>query len=130
MKPPDKEEILKIKFRRAKKSLQEAKLLYENSFYNASVSRLYYACFYAATTLLYNINVFTKTHSGVKQKLGQHYIKTGLISEKLGEFYTDILSSRLLADYDEMEETNRPILNEYLLLAAEFIDKAQKLINL
>jgi uncharacterized protein (UPF0332 family) len=130
MKTPEKEDILKIKLRRARKSLLEAKALYENDFHNAALSRLYYACFYSATALLYKKEIFTKTHAGVKQMPGLYYISTGIISQELGEFYSDILNSRQEADYDDLEETEAELVKEYSILADRFVATVQNLLEL
>jgi uncharacterized protein (UPF0332 family) len=94
MSTPSKADIIKIKLGRAKKTLREAEAMLNNNFPNASVNRLYYACFYAATALLFEKDIFTKSHSGVKQMLGQHFIIPGILPKELGEFYGNLFRSR------------------------------------
>ena len=48
----EKEKVIFYKLERAKSTLTEAELLINNNFYNATVNRIYYACFYAVTALL------------------------------------------------------------------------------
>jgi uncharacterized protein (UPF0332 family) len=130
MKTPDKEDIIKIRLRRARKSLLEAKAMYENGFNNAALNRLYYACFYSATALLFKKDILTKTHAGVKQMLGLHYINPGILSEEMGEFYSNILYSRQNADYDDIEESETELVKEYTMLAKQFIDTVQNILEL
>ena len=43
--------LIKYRMERAYDSMNEAKLLADESFYNAAINRLYYACYYAAVAL-------------------------------------------------------------------------------
>ena len=130
MKTPVKEDIIRIRIRRARKSLLEAQAMIENDFTNAALNRLYYACFYSPTALLFKKDILTKTHSGVKQMLGLHYISTGVLSQEMGDFYSDILYSRQLADYDDLEETETNLVKEYSVLAKRFVDTVQNILEL
>ena len=132
MKTPDKEDILKIRLRRAKKSLLEAKAMIENGFNNAALNRLYYACFYGATALLLRKDILTKTHAGVKQMLGLHYISTGVLSQEMGEFYSELLQRRQNADYDDLAETEieTELVKEYSILANQFVETMQDILEL
>ncbi len=42
------------------------------TFYNAAINRMYYACYYATVALLLKNNIQTQTHNGVKTMLGLH----------------------------------------------------------
>ena len=130
MSTPSKEDILKIKIRRSRKSLLEAQKLMEYNFTNAAISRLYYACFYAATALLFKKDIFVKTHSGVKQMLGLHYVIPGLLSNEMGKFYSDIFASRMGSDYDDFADDDPEIVKEYSILANEFVSSAQNILEL
>lgn len=106
MSTPSKQDIIRLKIGRANTTLKEANLLLENNFAAASLNRLYYACFYEASALLASKDVFVKTHSGVKQMLGLHFVSTGLIIVELGKFYSNLFRNRLGVDYDEVEITD------------------------
>lgn len=45
-------DLLNYRMQRAHETMQEALLMSRESFYNAAVNRLYYACYYAAVALL------------------------------------------------------------------------------
>ena len=45
-------DLVKYRMERANETLQEARLLAKEGYYNATFNRLYYACFYAALALL------------------------------------------------------------------------------
>lgn len=65
-----RDSLTAYRIERAYGSLEEAKLMTQGGFYNASINRLYYACYYMAVALLFKNNISAQTHSGVKQCLG------------------------------------------------------------
>ena len=67
MTPSEKSQLIEYKLERAKGTLTEAVLLFNNKFYNAAVSRVYYACFYTVSALLAMENINVRNHSGVIQ---------------------------------------------------------------
>ena len=52
-----RDSLIAYRIERAYGSLQEAKLMAEGGFYNASINRLYYACYYMAVALLLKNNI-------------------------------------------------------------------------
>lgn len=89
---------------KAKRSLEEAKLLAEKGYWNASANRLYYSSFYIVLALLAKQNIKTSTHSGVKTEFFRLYIKTGLFSKKYSHLYSDLLNKRQEGDYNDFYE--------------------------
>ena len=104
MKNGDKSELIDYRIRRAEETLNEVKVLIENQLWNIAVNRIYYSCFYAVTALLLKNNIKTKTHSGVRQMFGLHFVKNNVIPIELGKFYSDIFEMRHSGDYDDFIE--------------------------
>jgi uncharacterized protein (UPF0332 family) len=129
MSTPSKEDIIRLKITKAERTLSEAEKMIEFDFANAAMNRLYYACFYASTALLFSKDIFTKTHSGVKQMPGLHFISQGLLSFKLGQFYGDIFRSRQGSDYDDLTEADIVTVKEFAVVAKEFVNAARKILN-
>ena len=101
MTSQDKIELVNYRINRAKETLSEVEFQIENQKWNTAVNRLYYACYYAVTALLIWNDISTKTHNGVRQMFGLHFIKPGIINEEQGDFYTDIFEMRHSGDYDD-----------------------------
>ena len=59
-------DLVKYRLDRAKGTLQEARLMEKEGYYNAAFNRLYDACFYATLALLVKYGITTSSHSGVK----------------------------------------------------------------
>ena len=72
-----------------------------------AINRLYYACYYAVIALLIDSDIRTQTHNGVRQMLGFHFIKPGIIDKELGKFYTDIFDKRQTRDYDDFVDFSK-----------------------
>ncbi len=84
----------------ANEALQEANLLNQHGHYRASVSRAYYASFYAVQAALESIDVTAKTHQGALTMFSKHFIKTGILPKNFGKFLQDNLEQRLIGDYE------------------------------
>lgn len=130
MSTPSKRDIIRIKITHAKTTLKESQLLLENNFTSAALNRLYYACFYAASALLISKDIFVKSHSGVKQMLGLHFINTGLISTDMGRFFSDLFRNRLGVDYDDLVITDNEMVKKFSEHAHEFVLIAQNILEL
>ncbi len=130
MNTPSKEDIIRLKIAKAIRTLSEAEKMIEFNFSTAALNRLYYACFYAASALLYSKNIFTKTHSGIKQMLGMHFINTGLLSSSPGHFYSNIFRSRQGYDYDDLEDADMGMVRELAATAKEFVDESRKILSI
>lgn len=68
-------ELVKYRISRAYETLKEAEAMIENQFWNASINRTYYACFYAVSALLLKKGIDTSTHKGVRQMFGLHFVQ-------------------------------------------------------
>jgi uncharacterized protein (UPF0332 family) len=128
MSTPSKEDIIRVKIAKAIRTLSEAEKMMEFNYANAALNRLYYACFYAATALLFSKDIFTKTHSGVKQMLGLHFISTGQLSIALGQFYGNIFRSRQGYDYDDFADADMEMVKELAITAREFVEASKKIL--
>jgi uncharacterized protein (UPF0332 family) len=96
-----KNALIIYRLNRSKETLPEADMLIKNGYFNAAVSRLYYACYYAVTALLLKNDIFAQTHQGVKQMFSLHFIVTGKICNKYSQFYAQIFNDRMSGDYDD-----------------------------
>lgn len=130
MSIPSKQDIIRLKTGRARRALAEASNLIEHNFYHAAVSRLYYACFYATSALLCQKDIFVKSHSGVRQMLGMHYISTSQMSLASGQFYSELFNFRQHADYDDFADPDPELVKEFLTKATEFVSEAQHILEL
>ena len=104
MNDPNKQDYINYRIKNAKDAFASAKLLADNSHWNAAINRLYYSCFYIVSALLYKNNIIAKKHSGLKHQFTQHFIKTGLIDKNIAKVYLRLSDWRQKGDYDDFED--------------------------
>jgi uncharacterized protein (UPF0332 family) len=85
---------------KAHSSLTAAKKLLEESLFAESISRSYYAMFYAAKALLLLNGIDVSKHSAVAAAFGREYAKTGKIDPRHHRMLLDGFEWRQKSDYD------------------------------
>jgi uncharacterized protein (UPF0332 family) len=125
-----KRELVTVALARAKETLSEVvDVLIQNELWNTAVNRLYYACFHAVTALLASNDIYPKSHSGTNQLLGLHFIKTGIISKKTGEHYTDVFFMRQSADYEYEVEYEKVDVLKLIQPTADLIAQIEEILS-
>jgi uncharacterized protein (UPF0332 family) len=94
-------DLIKYRADRSVETLKEAKAMIDNGFWNASVNRIYYSCFYAVSALLLLKSVETGSHKGIRQMFGLHFVQKGIVSKDDGRFFSDLYDRRQTGDYDD-----------------------------
>lgn len=122
-------EIIGHRMRSARMCYEEALYLMEGQYYNASMTRFYYACFHASSALLIANGIEVKTHNGIRQMLGQEFVQTGKVPLHLGRFYTNLFNKRQDGDYDDFVFFDAADLEEVQPQVAEFIGCIEELIR-
>lgn len=102
MTPEQRFDIVFYRMTSAKRLLKKIEDHIRQGYYNTAVNRMYYACFYAVSALLLQNGIEgVKSHEGVRQMFGKHFIQTGVFPKDWGRFYTIIFASRSDADYED-----------------------------
>ena len=83
---------------------------------------MYYACYYAACSLLIANGIMTKSHDGVRQMLSLHFIKTGKLPSEIGRYYGRLFANRLTGDYDDFFDHTMESANGFLPLAELIVE--------
>lgn len=97
-------DIVLYRINSAKSLLVEIEDHIERGYYNTAINRMYYACFYAVSALLLHAEIDgVKSHEGVRQMFGKHFILTGKLPKEWGRFYTVVFNSRSAADYEDFK---------------------------
>lgn len=78
---------------KAHSSLTAAKKLWEELLFAESISRSYYAMFYAAKALLLMDGIDVSKHSAVAAAFGREYVKTGKIDSRYHRMLLDLMVS-------------------------------------
>ena len=124
-----KDELIQYRIQRAHESLNEAKLLAENYYWNTVANRLYYSCFYMVNALLSKFDILSKSHSGIKAEFHKSFVKKEIFKKEFGKLYSELFDKRQEGDYQDFyilkREDVEPLINKVEL----FIDTVEKYIN-
>jgi len=125
----EKKRIIEYWRKRARESLEDAKLLLENRRLHSAVNRIYYALFYQVSALLLGKGLSFAKHSGVLAAFNEEFVKTGRINKELGKFYNRMFEHRKSGDYGELVEFEEEDVRRWLKTAEEFLDAVEKLME-
>lgn len=114
-------EKIKALIERADESLESAKLLLDKEFYDASISRSYYAMFYATEAVLLTENLKFSSHKGVISLFGQYFVKEGIFPQELSRDLAKALDERLSGDYSFKSEITDEAAENAIIRAENFI---------
>lgn len=113
--------LVRARMAESQESLDAVTLLKDNGFYSIAMTRLYYACFYAATALLIHHNIYTKTHAGVKHKIHECFVAEGHMTKEECGCLSVLFEKRQACDYDAYVRATREEIEEFIPEAQTFI---------
>ncbi|MFA5781308.1 MAG: HEPN domain-containing protein [Bacteroidales bacterium] len=125
----NQQDYIDYRLQKAKETLLEVEILINNEFWNTSINRMYYACFYAVSALLIKYNVETASHSGARQKFGELFVKTGRINRDLAKQYTALFEKRSKGDYNDFFDFDKETVTKLYPLTQALISRIEELIN-
>jgi len=132
MTKPVNQDYISYRINSAKETLDAARLLADNQYWNSAINRLYYSCFYVISALLYKYDISANSHAGLKHQFTLHFIKTGLIDKELGRVFVELADWRQKGDYGDFydfdKEKTMPLFKpvETLIVAIESLIKDKK----
>lgn len=121
--------VVDYRMENARRTLGEVTFHIKQGYYNTAMNRMYYACFYAVSALLVHEGIEAKTHAGVRQMLGMHFVRTGRFSIPLSKFYIDLFDNRQIGDYEDFIYFDEKTTSDLYPQAVELIDAIDKMIR-
>ena len=85
---------------RAQRYLKSAELLLKDGDSESSVSRAYYAMFYAVEAALLTKGLSFSSHKGVISAFGEHFVKTDVFPREMGRELNRAFEKRQIGDYE------------------------------
>jgi uncharacterized protein (UPF0332 family) len=123
------EDYIKYRFDRAIETIEEVLTHIENKFWNTAINRMYYACFYAIGALLAKHKIDVSSHTGVRQRFGELFVKTGKFDTRLAKHYTELFDKRHKGDYNDFYDCDEETVRRLYPLSKELIKQIEKLLN-
>ena len=121
--------LILYRLERAHESIDEASILLERGHVNTFVNRLYYACFYAVSALLLTSGLSSAKHSGVRSLFHQNFVKSGIVTIELGQFYSRLFDTRQKGDYADLVRFDIEEVRSWFDEAQHFVSVVEKLIK-
>lgn len=129
MTDEERTDVVRYRIENAEKTLSEVSAHIRNGYYNTAVNRMYYACFYAVSALLVANRIEVKSHDGVRQMLGKHFVAPGHLSIALGKFYTLIFSKRSAGDYEDFINYTEDIARALYPQTEDFVMEIKSMVD-
>ena len=120
--------LVALRLEKAKEAMTEAKDIIELGHWRVVANRLYYACFYAVSALLIQNEITARTHSGVMNQFGLHFVEKGLVSKEQNKLYGRLFGLRQTGDYDDWVTLKRDDVIHLVEPVQNFIEEIGKLI--
>ena len=96
----ERKAMVGLQMEKANRFLDQAEMVRGLQQWDLSANRYYYACFHAVQALFIHHGLASKTHTGMLRQFGLHFIKTGIIDDRLGGFLTRMEQLREKGDYN------------------------------
>jgi uncharacterized protein (UPF0332 family) len=123
------EDYVKYRFGRAMETIEEVETHIDNKFWNTAINRLYFACFYAVGALLVQHKIEASTHTGIRQKFGEHFVRTGKVERELAKHYTELFEKRHKGDYNDFYDYDEDTVLKLYPKSKEFIDRIGEILS-
>ena len=107
---------------RAKRYLRSSQLLLEDGDCESSVSRAYYAMFYAVEAVLLTKGLSFSSHKGVISAFGEHFVKSGIFPREMGKELNRAFGKRQIGDYEYTFVISRDDAEQMLHGGVEFVN--------
>lgn len=111
---------------KAQESLNAAKLLKENNYFDYAVSRAYYAMFYIAEAFLEGENQKFSSHAAVISAFGRDFAKSGKVPQNFHRSLIDAQTLRQISDYGKFQAISKQQAEQQIINAEKFIEYALK----
>jgi len=116
--------------KKARRYIKSSELLLNDKDYESSVSRTYYAMFYAAQAVLLTKELTFSSHRGVISAFGKHFIKTGIFPKEMGRELNRAFEKRQIGDYGYTFVVSDEEAEQILRYGKEFVDKVTSWLNI
>ena len=122
-------ELVSYRLQKARETLEDARILADARRWNPCVNRLYYACFYAVSSLLIQHGLSSSKHAGVRGLFNQHFVKTDKVAKEKAQIFNDLFERRQEGDYMDFVNFEESRVRPWIPQAEAFIDTISSLIK-
>lgn len=125
----DRKTLVDLQMAKANRFMEQAEMVKGLQQWDMAANRYYYACFHAVQALFIHNGLASKRHAGMLSQFGLHFIKTGIIEDRLGGFLTRMEQLREKGDYNCFFSINEEELSTIVEPANELVKVIEELIK-
>jgi len=123
------QKLIRHRLEKAKLTIEQARTMAEEDWWNITLNRLYYACFYAVQAYFAKVGLEVHTHKGTKTILHKELIRTGKISTANGKLFDQLFEKRMEVDYDDFAEVERKDVEPLFQPVEQFVQEIEELLD-
>ena len=124
----ERKAIVVYRLEKAESALVEARDCASFGHWTLAANRLYYAAYYASSALLISAGHAAKTHEGTIGMIGQHYVRSGILTHEDGSLLARLQNMRHTGDYDDFLDWTKEDVEPYIPKVETFIEKIKSVI--
>lgn len=124
----ERKAIVVYRLEKAEEAFIEAKDCASLDHWTLAANRLYYASYYASSALLISAGHSAKTHEGTIGMIGQHYVRTGILTNEDGTLLARLQNMRHSGDYDDFMDWTHDDVEPYIPKVEAFLEKIKGII--
>ena len=125
----DKKTLIDYRIKRAKETVEEARIAIENDKLFNAENRIYYAIFYIVSALSLKDDYSTSKHFHLMGWFNKNYVKTKKVSIEIGKIYFDAFEKRQKGDYEDLKFFTMEEVETDFQSMLTFIAEIEKLIK-
>ena len=125
----ERKTMVSLQMEKANRFMNQAEMVSNLQQWDLAANRYYYACFHAVQALFIHNGLASKTHSGMLSQFGLHFIKTGIIEDRLGGFLTRMEQLIEKGDYNCVFSISEEELKTIVAPAQELVKVISELIG-
>lgn len=129
LKEEDRRTMVGLELKKSAHFLKQADMMRDLQEWDMAANRYYYACFHAVQALFVHNGLAARRHTGMLTQFGLHFIRTGIIEDRLGGFLTRMEQLREKGDYNCVFTVDEFELQTIVGPAHELTDKIIQLIK-
>ncbi len=129
LKPHEREILINYRLEQAKETIDDAKLLIDNSKFRSAINRIYYGMFYSLLALGLKYEYNTSKHSQLIGWFNKDFIHKGIIDKKYGKMINTAFIRRTKGDYETHIKFDKKTVQLMFEDMADFINTLENFIK-
>lgn len=126
----DTKYAIKMMLKKAREKLKTAEINYEFERYKDSISRAYYAVFYAISAVLLSKGLTYSSHSQTIGSFNREFIKTEIFPKQFSKYIQKLFNERQTGDYDFDVFFESETAKEDITIAKQIVEACEDFLNI